>query len=156
MNWQVTNSPLYHGTVEAPCTFTKHLSVCLWHKHTPQHGLKSCCTEDVWNISQTNTQIMVFLQGLFVSGIRWNSEKLTSRWLQKHSLVCLSRFASWCKLNQLFWAIWFCLDQDRCLSLLLFGLVWDRNKSKGCVKLKDWPNLSHTGVIQCFAQRLVA
>lgn len=35
MNWQVTNDPLYHGSVEAPCTFTKHLPVDLWHKHTP-------------------------------------------------------------------------------------------------------------------------
>lgn len=153
MNWQVTNNPLHHGSMEAPCTFTKHLSVDLWHKHTPHRGLKSCCTD----VKICHTQIMVFLQGLFVSGIRWNSEKLNSIWLQKHLLVCLSRFVSWCKLNQLFWAkICFRLDQDRCLSLLLFGLVWDKNKAKGHVKLKDWPNLSHRAVIQSVAQRLIA
>jgi len=50
-------------------------------------------------MSQPNTQIMVFLLGLFVTGVRWNSESCISSWLQKHISVCPNRFVPWCKSN---------------------------------------------------------
>lgn len=155
MNWQVTKNPLYHGSVEVPCTFTKHLSVHLWHKHTP-NIVSGAAAQKMWKYVTDQHPNRGISARSFCFWIRRNSEKLIYSWLQKHLLVCLSRFVSWYKLNQLFWAICFCLDQDRCLSLLLFGLIWDKNKTKGHVKLKDWPNLSHRGVIQCVAQRLIA
>lgn len=80
-------------------------------------------------MSQPNTRIVVFLLGLFVTAVRWNLKKMYQELASKTHTSLSKQVCPLVQIKLTFRSYLFSLGPDRGLRLLLFGLIWDKNKA---------------------------